>query len=266
MTFTQKLRHIIKTKTSLLCLGLDVEPELIPPGYNTLSFNQALIEATQDLVIGYKLNFAFYESLGKEGWEVLAGTRAMIPPDTLSIADAKRGDIAHSARLYARAIFDELSFDATTVNPYLGRDSLQPWVSYKGKGIFVLCHTSNPSACDLQQKKLAGGESLYQAVASMVASLNIHQNLGLVVGATHPGAISTLRQAYPDLPFLIPGVGPQGGDLEKALRLGLDNQGSGVIISISREIISAAQGGDFARARRVAESLRAEIQKLKDMP
>jgi len=248
-----KLSKAIQENDSLLCVGLDTDLQKIPGFLRKqrdpiFVFNRKIIEATSDLVCAYKLNLAFYEALGISGLETLKKTISIIPKKVLTILDAKRGDIGNTAQKYASAIFDYFQAEATTVNPYLGFDSLQPFIEYKDRLSFVLCLTSNPSATDFQFWKYKG-KPLYLEVASKVKSWNKYNNLGLVVGATHPLQLAQVRQAASGLPFLIPGVGPQGGDLKSAVKYGQGKRGLAIINS-SREIIYATKEKDFAvRAR-----------------
>ncbi len=263
MNFIEKLTNAAGKNRSLLCVGLDTDRERIPNNTSVLEFNKAIIDATADLVCAYKLNFAFYEALGDEGLNALRRTVEYIPDDIPAIGDAKRGDIGNTARAYARAIFDNLGFDATTVNPYLGFDSIEPFIEYRDKGIFILCRTSNASALDFQSLRLeAQGEHrpLFEIVALKASEWNTHGNIGLVVGATYPEELKLIRQSHPDMPILIPGVGAQGGDLEQAVRYGVDAQGQKAIINSSRQIIYASHEKDFAEAaRKAASSLRDQI-------
>ncbi|MFH0913691.1 MAG: orotidine-5'-phosphate decarboxylase, partial [Chloroflexota bacterium] len=188
MSFPEKLARAVRENSSLVCVGLDPDPELMPR-MGVLHFNQAIIDATADLVCAYKLNFAFYEALGTRGLNILKLTRQHIPPDIPVIGDGKRNDIGNTAKAYARAIFDYFGFDATTVNPYLGFDSLKPFVDYRDKGIFILCRTSNPGALDFQSLGCdceGGSRPLFEVVADKAGEWNTSGNIGLVVGATYP--------------------------------------------------------------------------------
>jgi len=257
------LDEAVKRNNSLLCIGLDPDPALMPPGVSILDFNKAIIDATADLVCCYKPNVAFYEAEGARGWDALKQTVEYIPRGILVIADAKRGDIGNTAKAYAKAIFDELGAGAMTVNPYLGFDAVEPFLNYKDKGVFILCRTSNKGASDFQSLKVGfeGKEMpLYQVVAKKASQWNRAKNIGLVVGATYPDELKTLRLAYPDMPFLIPGVGAQGGDLKLAVQYGMDKRGAGIIVNSSRQILYASRGKDFAQAaRKAALKLRDEI-------
>jgi orotidine-5'-phosphate decarboxylase len=228
---------------------------------SVLDFNCAIIEATYDLVCAYKPNLAFYEAMGVEGLRALAATVASMPDTIPVIGDAKRGDIGNTARAYAAAMFEGFGFDAVTVNPYLGGDSLEPFLEYEDKGVFVLCRTSNPGSVDLQDL-LVGKKHLFEVVAKKALEWNKYGNIGLVVGATYPDDLKRVRNICPDMPILIPGVGKQGGDLEAAVRNGVDANKEKAIINSSRGIIFASKGKDFAEAaRRAAIATRDEINR-----
>jgi len=263
MNFTEKLITASRKNKSLLCIGLDPDPELMPDKVGVFEFNKAIVEATSDLVCAYKLNLAFYEVLDIEGLNALKGTIKYIPDDIPIIGDAKRGDIGNTAKAYARAIFSNFNFDAATVNPYLGFDSIEPFIEYSDKGVFILCRTSNAGALDFQSLRLeqqGNYRPLFEIVALKASQWNIHGNIGLVVGATYPEELRLIRQSHPDMPLLIPGIGAQGGELASAVRYGVDSQGEKAIISSSRQIIYASPEKDFAQAaRRVALSLREQI-------
>ena len=261
MTFFQKLTAAVKKNNSLLCVGLDPDPQQMPADTGILEFNRAIIDATRHLVCAYKLNFAFYEAAGTEGFEILKSTVDYIAGDIPVIGDAKRGDIGNTAKAYARSIFSNLGFDAATVNPYLGFDSIEPFIQYRDRGVFILCRTSNPGAADFQSFRLAGEPgSLFEVVAKKASQWNSHGNIGLVVGATYPQELKLIREGYPDMPLLIPGIGAQGGDLELAVRYGADTRGEKIIINSSRQVIYASRGKDFApAARRAATELRDQI-------
>ena len=258
MEFLEKLLNASRKNESWLCIGLDPDPQLMPEA-DTLQFNKAIIEATSDLVCAYKPNLAFYEALGAEGPTILEKTIGHVPDDIPVIGDAKRGDIGSTARAYARALFSVLGFDATTVNPYLGHDSVEPFISYHNKGVFILCRTSNEGAADFQDLT-TDGLPLYEAVARKAGEWNTHGNVGLVVGATYPEQLKRIRSICPEMPLLIPGVGAQGGDLSSAVSYGVDAQGEKAIINVSRQILYASKGKDFAKtARNVAERIRNQI-------
>ena len=263
MNFIEKLGNATRKNKSLLGVGLGPDPELIPDKVSILEFNKAIIDATSDLVCTYKLNFAFYEALDNEGLNILKSTIKHIPADIPVIGDAKRGDIGNTAKAYAHAIFTNLNFDATTVNPYLGLDSVEPFIQYRDKGVFILCRTSNAGALDFQSLRceVKGGQRpLFEIVALKASEWNVYGNIGLVVGATYPEELKLIRQSHPDMPLLIPGIGAQGGDLVSAVHYGVDAQGEKAIINSSRQIIYASPEKDFAQAaRKAALSLRDEI-------
>jgi len=258
MKFTDKLLNISRKNKSLLCIGLDPDPELMP-GADVLQFNKVIIEATCDLVCAYKPNLAFYEALGVEGLTILEKTISHVPGYIPVIGDAKRGDTGNTARAYAKSLFSVFGFDAATVSPYLGFDSIEPFISYQDKGVFLLCRTSNRGALDFQDL-CTDGVPLYEAVARKAREWNVHGNIGLVVGATYPEELKRVRSICPEMPLLIPGIGAQGGDLASAVRYGVDSRGEKAIINVSRQIIYASKEKDFARAaRKVAENIRSQI-------
>ena len=259
MNFIDKLLNVSRKNKSLLCVGLDPDPELMPE-VDILEFNKVIIDATRDLVCAYKPNLAFYEALGIEGLTILEKTIECIPTHIPIIGDAKRGDIGNTAKAYAKALFSIFGFDAATVNPYLGFDSIEPFISYHDKGIFLLCRTSNPGAADFQDFCCTNGFALYEAVAQKAKEWNIYNNIGLVVGATCPEELKKIRSICPEMPLLIPGVGAQGGDLASAVSYGVDAQGEKAIISVSRQVLYASKEKFFApAARNVAEKIRNQI-------
>jgi len=231
------------------------------PVDDVLAFNRAIVDATRDLVCAYKPNIAFYEALGFGGLEALKGTVEYIrrrAPEVVIICDAKRGDIGNTSRAYARALYEVWGFDAATVSPYLGGDSVEPFLAYEDRGVFLLCRTSNPGASDLQDLVVGEkGGPLYLHVARKALEWNSRGNVGLVVGATYPEELKQVRELCPHMPVLIPGVGAQAGDLPSAVRNGVDSQGRLAIINSSRGVLYASRGADFAQAaRRAAEALR----------
>lgn len=261
MNFMEKLIAASRRNNSLLCIGLDPDPGRMPDNVGVFDFNKAVIDATSNLVCAYKPNFAFYEALGNEGLDALRQTVKNIPDDIPVIGDAKRGDIGNTAKAYAKAIFADFNFDATTVSPYLGFDSIEPFIQYRDKGIFILCRTSNAGAVDFQSLRCAEHDRpLFEVVALKAREWNAHGNIGLVVGATYPEELKPIRQNHPDMPLLIPGIGAQGGDLELTVRYGVDARGERAIINSSRQIIYASREKDFAEvARRAAIELREQI-------
>lgn len=262
MTFTEKLRAAQDATGSRLCVGLDPDPARLPRPFQSkplaeavLTFNLALIEATADVACAYKPNLAFYEALGAEGWRVFEQTVAAVPDDRVVIADAKRGDIGNTARMYARALFERAGADAVTVSPYMGSDAVAPFLETGGGCAFVLVATSNASAPELQAL-VADGEPVYRRAArlAVAAAEGRPGEAGFVVGATRPEMLAELRSAYPDVPFLVPGVGAQGGDAAAVV----EAAGSGpLLVNSSRGILYASGGDDFAAAARAAaEALR----------
>jgi orotidine-5'-phosphate decarboxylase len=265
MNFVEKLVTASRKNNSLVCVGLDTDRKLMPENISVLEFNKAIIDATSDLVCAYKPNFAFYEAMGNEGLEALKKTVEYIPENILTIADAKRGDIGNTSRAYAEAIFNHFKFDVMTVSPYLGFDSVEPFLQYKDKGIFILCRTSNPGAADFQSlvSEVDGKKiPLFEIVANRAEKWNTNGNIGLVVGATYPDELKTIRGSHPRMPLLIPGIGAQGGDLETTVRYGVDAKGEMAVINSSRQIIYASKQKDFApAARQAALTLREQINK-----
>ena len=277
--FGHRLRAAVAKNESLLCIGLDVEvPRLpdhlrgLPPADAVVAFNREIIAATADLVAAYKPNLAFYEALGPAGMEALQRTVALIPDGVVALGDAKRGDIGNTMRLYAQALFDVYGFHAVTASPYLGRDALEPFLNRPERGVFILCRTSNPGAAEIVDLPVAasgaagGGAQrpLYLAVAERVRAWNQHKNAGLVVGATVPRELKQVRAACPELPILLPGVGAQQGDLEAAVRAGLDAERQSLLVVAARQVLYASSGADFAQAaRRVATDLRERINRLR---
>ena len=255
--FVERLEQACEANRSLVCVGLDVDPERMPVP-DALEFNKGIIDATQDLVCAYKPNLAFYEALGLPGLRALEGTIEYVrahAPGVVILGDAKRGDIEISAAAYARAMFRVWEFDAVTVNAWGGKDGLQPFLEYPGHGVFVWCRGSNPGSGDLQDLLVNtphGIVPLYRHLARSAAEWNEHGNLALVMGATYPGQLSEVRQLCPGMPLLIPGVGAQGGGLDAAVRSGTDPRGRLAIFNSSRGIIYASSGSDFGAAARVA--------------
>jgi orotidine-5'-phosphate decarboxylase len=239
---------------------------MMPEGIGVFEFNRAIIDATADLVCAYKPNIAFYEAMGNEGLDALKRTRGYIPEGIPAIIDAKRGDIGNTVKAYARSLFDYFGFDATTASPYLGFDSLEPFVEYRDRGVLVLCRTSNPGAVDFQSLECevdGSRKQLFEVVAEKVSRWNTHGNMGLVVGATYPEELKLIRQKYPDMIILIPGVGAQGGELAEVVKYGADAGRQKTIINSSRQILYASKGKDFAQAaRQVAGEMRDRINQF----
>ena len=267
--FVQRLHAAAAANRSLLCVGLDPDPALMAID-DVLDFNKAIVDATRDLVCAYKPNLPFYEALGIDGLRALAGTVSHIravAPDVVVLADGKRGDIASTNERYAVALFDVWGVDAATVNCYGGGESLEPFLRYGDKGVFVWCRSSNEGAREFQDLKMdsdTGSKPLFELVAERSREWNSRGNVGLVVGATYPEQLAAVRRLCSGMPVLIPGVGAQGGDLSGAVRFGLDSEERNVIISSSRGITYASRdGGDFAEAaRRAASDLRDRINRV----
>jgi len=245
MQINSLVEHI-RTKRSLLCIGLDTDINKIPPHLLShpdpvFSFNQLIIDATHDLCVAYKPNIAFYESMGRRGWESLEKTMdyiSTLPHPVFTIADAKRGDIGNTSQMYAQTFFDQLGFDAVTVAPYMGEDSVKPFLNYKDKITIVLALTSNPGSADFQLMD-DHGEKLYERVLRKVSSWGSPDNTMFVVGATHPEQFASIRQIVPEHFLLVPGIGSQGGDLQAVCQHGL-NRRFGLLINSSRQIIYAS--------------------------
>jgi orotidine-5'-phosphate decarboxylase len=268
MGFVQGLRQCVDRNASLVCVGLDPEPAKFPAQLrgNTdavFEFCKDVVDATADLVCCFKPQFAHFAALrAEDALERLIAHIRATHPHVPAILDAKRGDIGSTAQHYASEAFDRYRADAVTVNPYLGRDSAQPFLDRADKGVIVLCRTSNPGARDLQDLDVHG-RPLYQHVAQLVArDWNANGNCALVVGATYPDDLREVRAIVGDMPILVPGIGAQGGDVQAVLRNGKNAQGAGLIISSSRAILYAGDGEDFAQAaRREARKLRDEINR-----
>ena len=251
-TFFEKLDQRAREIDSLLCVGLDPHPEDLPEqtGAAAKEFCLRLIEATKDYALAFKPNAAFFEALGSEGWEALQAVIKAVPEGIPVILDAKRGDISSTAQAYARSAFETLGADAITLSPYLGYDSLTPFMQDPEKGIFLLCKTSNPGSVDLQDLPLGGHYRLmmvYEKIAGLATEWGTNDNLGLVVGATFPDALRRVRELAPQQWFLAPGLGAQGADLIAAMQAGLREDGLGLLINVSRGISRAADPGKAAK-------------------
>lgn len=267
MNFSDKLANSSKTNNSFLCVGLDTDKEKIPRHLldspdSVFTFNQAIIKTTSDLVCAYKINIAFYEAEGDKGFISLKKTVDFITksyPEIPVILDAKRGDIENTNLGYVKMAFDWLGVDAITLHPYLGKTALLPFLELKEKFFFILCRTSNEGAEEFQNLEVGGERPLYQFIAEQVSQeWNFNKNCGLVVGATCPEELSEVRKIVGEMLILIPGIGAQGGDLEKTIKAAERN----FIINSSRGIIYVSGGKDFAQAARIeALKLRNEINK-----
>lgn len=257
-----ELIALIRRKKSLLCVGLDTEPHLVPPHFQHEShpvraYNEAIVEVTHDLAVAYKLNLAFYEAMGDQGWLDLEATIGYIRSkgDSFIIADAKRGDIGNTARKYAEAFFDLLGVDAVTLAPYMGRDSVEPFLKRRGKWAIVLGITSNAGAEDFQFLRTNGGKRLFETVIETTAHWGAPDELMFVAGATRPEVLKQVRAIVPDHFLLVPGVGAQGGDLDTVLDAGITSEG-GLLINSSRGVLFAGAGeGAVPMARKAAQQL-----------
>jgi len=263
-SFIQRLHEVTAARASLLCLNLDPELRLLPSSIQrspspVWKFIQEILDATLPYLSAVKLNLAFYEVLGNKGWRIIERVLAYLPKSVIAIADGKRNDIGNTARLYAEAYFSTFSFDAITVNPLLGSDSVAPFLERPDRGTFILTLTSNPSAKDFQERRF-GKRRLCDEIATKAVQWNTNHNVGLVVGATHAKDVRRLRRLAPELPFLIPGIGAQGGDLESAVRSSITVDGDGTLIAIGRAILYANSTSSFAEhAAREAEHFRNRI-------
>lgn len=260
----QQLINRIKEKGSFLCVGLDTDITKLPGHFKghpdaVYLFNKAIIDATKDYCVSYKINTAFYEAQGLKGWEAMQQTVAYIPETHFKIADAKRGDIGNTSAQYARTFFETLPFDAVTVAPYMGEDSVRPFLEYKDKFAIVLGLTSNKGAGDFELQK-TGGEFLYEKVLKTVTSWGTPDNLMFVVGATQAAEMLNIRKIVPDHFLLVPGVGAQGGSLKEIAKYGLNMEG-GLLVNSSRAIIYASGKEDFAlEAERIARLYQVEMK------
>ncbi|MEO1625409.1 MAG: orotidine-5'-phosphate decarboxylase [Bacteroidota bacterium] len=250
----QSLYEQIQKKKSYLCVGLDTDLSKIPSHLRSaddpvFAFNKEIIDATKDLCVAYKPNIAFYEAMGSKGWDSLAKTLDYIPKDHFTIADAKRGDIGNTSRLYARTFFETYQFDSVTVAPYMGEDSVAPFLEFEDKWVILLGLTSNKGSRDFQFDKNEEGEALYESVIRRAQSWGSPDQLMFVIGATHPSQFSHIRSLAADHFLLVPGIGAQGGDLQGVSEHGLNSLG-GLLVNSSRGIIYAGQGPDFAEQAR----------------
>ncbi len=250
-------------KKSVLCVGLDTDLNKIPQHLlgeedPAFAFNKAIIDATKDYTVAYKINTAFYEAQGKKGWDTMEKTLQYIPEGIFTIADAKRGDIGNTSEQYARTFFETYPYDSVTVAPYMGADSVRPFLGFEGKWAIVLGLTSNAGSADFQQL-VCGDEKLYRKVLKTVASWGTPDNTMFVIGATRREQLQEVRELLPDHFFLVPGVGAQGGDVDTVCRNAMNNDG-GLLINVSRGIIYAGNGTDFAeRAAEEAHKYQQEM-------
>lgn len=268
MTKQELTQHIL-TKKSYLCVGLDTDLGRIPKHLlqeedPVFAFNKAIIDATKDYCVAYKPNIAFYEALGAKGWVSLEKTLNYIPDTHFTIADAKRGDIGNTSRLYAKAFFENMNFDSVTVAPYMGVDSVSPFLEFAGKWVILLGLTSNKGSQDFQFAQQDGEMPLYEKVMRRAQTWGSDENLMFVVGATHPEKFAEIRRIAPDNFLLVPGVGAQGGDLQGLSKYGLTKD-VGLLVNSSRGIIYAGEGEDFAtKAAAAARNLQEQMAEILD--
>lgn len=266
MTRAQLFEQIQK-KNSYLCVGLDTDLSKIPAHLKSVNdpifeFNKQIIDATHEHCVAYKPNIAFYEALGAKGWESLEKTLNYIPKDCFTIADAKRGDIGNTSSLYAKAFFEQMNFDSITVAPYMGADSVKPFLDFKGKWVILLAHTSNEGSADFQLIESKDGKKLYETVITTSQQWGTPEQLMYVVGATRADKVAEIRKLAPEHFFLVPGIGAQGGDLQEVSKHGLNKQ-CGLLVNSTRAIIYASSDKDFAKAAmREAMQVKEEMSKL----
>jgi len=266
MEFNTKLKAISSKHNSLVCIGLDIDKTHMPPHLFSESttpyfdFTSAIIDATKDLICAYKLNMAFYEALGPRGMEVLRKTIEHIPSSIITILDGKRNDIGNTATKYAQALYTTYKADAVTINPYLGSDSITPFLAFPDKCSFILCRTSNPSAGEIQDLKSAY-KPIYHHVAQYIKQWNAQGHCGAVVGATYPKELKEIRSILgDDIPILIPGIGKQGGDIQSAVKYGANSKNELALINSSRAIIYAGTDASYiTQVRTAAQTLRDTI-------
>ena len=259
-----ELKASILAKQSYLCIGLDTDPSRIPAHLlqdedPVFAFNKAIIDATHDLCVAYKINTAFYEAQGVKGWDIMEKTLAHIPKDVFTIADAKRGDIGNTSTQYAKAFFEAMSFDSVTVAPYMGEDSVRPFLEFPGKWAIVLGLTSNTGAMDFEMQTFLDGDHLYEKVLATVSAWGTPENTMFVIGATQAAAFKNVRALTPDHFYLVPGVGAQGGSLSEISEIALTKD-CGLLVNASRAIIFASGKEDFAtEARAIAQQYQVEM-------
>ena len=242
----EKLVELIRSRKSFLCVGLDTDPSKLPAGVSALEFNKAIIDTTREFAVAYKPNLAFYEAMGRQGWDILEETVAYIGHEHFTIADAKRGDIGNTSSYYAKAFFETYGFDSITVAPYMGKDSVSPFLQFQDKWAIVLALTSNEGSKDFQTQKI-GEEYLFEKVLRDVASWGTDENTMFVVGATKAESLAQIRQIIPNHFLLVPGVGAQGGSLQEVVKYGMNSE-VGLLVNASRSILYASSGADYAIA------------------
>jgi orotidine 5'-phosphate decarboxylase subfamily 2 len=271
MTYLDKLRAASIARDSLLCVGLDPDPKLIRGGLaGAVEFCRRLIDATSDIACSYKPNAAFWEQYGPQGWEGLATVRRLVPPDMPVLLDCKRADVPNTMAAYASAVFEAMEFDAATVHAYHGADSLAAFTKYKARGVYVVCHTSNPGRSNLQHLS-CGNEELFVAVAKMAVHSDQGGNTGVVMGATAPIEAAAIRARFPKLPFLLPGIGRQGGDVDAAVNASFTGDAASCLIAVTGAIMYAEDQRASAiawrdRIRRAAERRRTRQAELPNKP
>ncbi len=269
MKFVEMLNARWRAADTLLCVGLDPDPARFPEHLRTgddsiFEFCRAIVDSTADFACAFKPQIAYFASAGAEDalQRLIAYVRAAYPAVPV-ILDAKRGDMASTAQHYAREVFERYNAHAVTLSPYLGFDSIEPYIAYADRGAFLLCRTSNPGGDDLQMLE-SGGEYLYELVAQLAAKWNRSGQLGLVVGATYPNELARVRELVGDMPLLVPGIGAQGGDVEASVKAGQTADSTGIVVNSSRDIIYASQGENFAlAAKRAAQSARDQINRYR---
>jgi orotidine-5'-phosphate decarboxylase len=253
-----KLVELIRSRKSFLCVGLDTDPSKLPAGVSALEFNKAIIDATREFAVAYKPNLAFYEAMGRQGWDILEETVAYIGNEHFTIADAKRGDIGNTSSYYAKAFFETYGFDSITVAPYMGKDSVSPFLQFQDKWAIVLALTSNEGSKDFQTQKI-GEEYLFEKVLRDVASWGTDENTMFVVGATKAESLAQIRQIIPNHFLLVPGVGAQGGSLQEVVKYGMNSE-VGLLVNASRSILYASSSADYASAAAAeAEKMQKEM-------
>ena len=262
-SFNSRILKEIEVKQSHLCVGLDINPENFDNPDTSIqdlkNHTYKVIDATRDIAVAYKPNLAFFERWGSKGFQWLEETMQYIGSDVITVGDAKRGDIGNTAKQYAMSLFDHFGFDSVTLSPFLGFDSIKPFVDDPKKGAFILCRTSNLSASEIQDLRLESREFLYEQIAKTAVKWNENNNVGLVAGATVPEEIHRVREIAHNLPLLIPGIGAQGGDLKKSMKYG--NQNGVALINISRGISYA---GDLSE-KSIRKSALEFLDKMRDM-
>jgi orotidine-5'-phosphate decarboxylase len=257
----------IKSKKSFLCIGLDTDITKIPVHLRdaadpVFDFNKAIIDATKDFCVAYKPNIAFYECMGPKGWDSLRKTLDYIPKDIFTIADAKRGDIGNTSSMYAKTFFEHYNFDSVTVAPYMGEDSVTPFLEFKNKWVILLALTSNKGALDFQMDELNSGERIFERVLKVSRHWGSDENMMYVVGATRGELFADIRKIVPNHFLLVPGVGAQGGSLEEVCKYGM-NSDCGLLVNSSRNIIYASSGTDFSeKAASEARSIQQQMEQL----